>query len=182
MTVDLVIFVSQPVYKLSKFRKWEIDIYVPVFMIQKALSENYQYISLLDWLEKNLHLIFWSKKSTSLICSPLLLSFCIHLAALYTAPPPKCMDSSLLCANQSISDCSKPGSFVHLNCHKFCGLCGQNISSTGFYGKCSYKGKTYTTGEKWFDGCDYECICEDGNLGKYRCNNRYVTIYFLLKF
>lgn len=39
-------------------------------------------------------------------------------------------------------------------------------------GQCSYKGKSYNPGEKWTDGCDYECICEDGASGRYKCYNR----------
>ncbi|XP_053376973.1 uncharacterized protein LOC123528762 [Mercenaria mercenaria] len=97
---------------------------------------------------------------------------CGFCTPLYTIAPPKCSDSSSSCASQSLTDCSKTGSFVQLNCQKFCGLCTANTSSTGYYGKCSYKDKTYNTGEKWLDGCDYECICEDGNTGRYKCNNR----------
>jgi len=51
-------------------------------------------------------------------------------------------------------------------------MCGTNTSLAGYYGQCAYKGKTYATGETWMDGCDYECICEDGDTGKYTCNNR----------
>lgn len=39
-------------------------------------------------------------------------------------------------------------------------------------GMCNYKGKMYQTGEKWLDGCDYECVCRDGNKGDYQCYNR----------
>lgn len=39
-------------------------------------------------------------------------------------------------------------------------------------GMCNYKGKMYQTGEKWTDGCDYECVCRDGNKGDYQCYNR----------
>jgi hypothetical protein len=39
-------------------------------------------------------------------------------------------------------------------------------------GKCHYKGKSYQHGQKWTDGCDYECVCEDGQTGRYKCYNR----------
>ncbi|GFS00172.1 collagen alpha-6(VI) chain [Elysia marginata] len=39
-------------------------------------------------------------------------------------------------------------------------------------GQCFYKGVAYSHGEKWLDGCDYECVCEDGQSGSYRCYNR----------
>ena len=41
--------------------------------------------------------------------------------------------------------------------------------------KCSYKGHVYGPGEKWYDGCDYECVCQDGASGKYQCYNRLVV-------
>ncbi|KAJ8302983.1 hypothetical protein KUTeg_019379 [Tegillarca granosa] len=34
---------------------------------------------------------------------------------------------------------------------------------------CVYKGKSYSQGQRWRDGCDYNCICEDGMTGKYKC-------------
>lgn len=40
-------------------------------------------------------------------------------------------------------------------------------------GMCNYKGKRYQTGEKWVDGCDYECVCNDGSKGTYKCYNRF---------
>lgn len=57
-------------------------------------------------------------------------------------------------------------------------------------GMCNYKGKMYQTGEKWVDGCDYECVCRDGNKGDYQCYNRLeqqnlqysVVLYFLIKY
>jgi hypothetical protein len=42
-------------------------------------------------------------------------------------------------------------------------------------GQCYYRGKSYSTGESWYDGCDYECTCEDGASGRYRCYNRYAA-------
>lgn len=42
-----------------------------------------------------------------------------------------------------------------------------------FVDVCVYKGVPYTQGQKWFDGCDFSCVCEDGSTGVYRCNNRY---------
>lgn len=40
--------------------------------------------------------------------------------------------------------------------------------------KCMYKGRQYVQNEKWVDGCDYECVCEDSSTGFYRCYNRWV--------
>ena len=45
-------------------------------------------------------------------------------------------------------------------------------------------GKTYTTGQKWFDGCDQACICSDGVTGAYSCSDRYVEfrVFFCVFF
>ncbi|GFR69726.1 collagen alpha-6(VI) chain [Elysia marginata] len=40
---------------------------------------------------------------------------------------------------------------------------------------CVYKGQQYTQGQKWYDGCDYACECEDAMQGVYRCDNRCPT-------
>ena len=34
---------------------------------------------------------------------------------------------------------------------------------------CLYKGMVFQKGQKFDDGCDYECECLDDNTGKYRC-------------
>lgn len=39
---------------------------------------------------------------------------------------------------------------------------------------CDYKGMKYTTGQKWQDGCQYDCECIDGSTGQYRCTEKYV--------
>ena len=39
-------------------------------------------------------------------------------------------------------------------------------------GICVYKNKTYTQGQKWSDGCLYNCECTDGNIGKYICKEK----------
>ncbi|XP_060567789.1 mucin-2-like isoform X2 [Ruditapes philippinarum] len=37
---------------------------------------------------------------------------------------------------------------------------------------CVYQGRMYTQGQKWQDGCKYDCICTDGMTGKYECTER----------
>ena len=37
---------------------------------------------------------------------------------------------------------------------------------------CMYKGTQYGQGQRWQDGCDYNCVCEDGKTGKYKCTER----------
>ncbi|GFS00178.1 collagen alpha-4(VI) chain [Elysia marginata] len=41
-------------------------------------------------------------------------------------------------------------------------------SSSGS-GYCFYKNVRYQHGETWEDGCLYNCVCEDGATGSYRC-------------
>lgn len=41
-----------------------------------------------------------------------------------------------------------------------------------FTALCEYKGKQYTTGQKWQDGCQYDCECIDGMSGQYRCTEK----------
>ncbi|KAK7493781.1 hypothetical protein BaRGS_00014922 [Batillaria attramentaria] len=35
---------------------------------------------------------------------------------------------------------------------------------------CVYKNMLYQQGQRWTDGCDFSCVCEDGNTGRYRCS------------
>ncbi|XP_025115701.1 uncharacterized protein LOC112577005 [Pomacea canaliculata] len=65
------------------------------------------------------------------------------------------------------------------NCPRFCGFCGADSATLGFYNKCMYKGRQYVQNEKWVDGCDYECVCEDSSTGFYRCYNRCPVYYDL---
>lgn len=37
---------------------------------------------------------------------------------------------------------------------------------------CVYKGQAYNQGQRWQDGCDFNCICDDGMTGKYTCTAR----------
>ncbi|WAR11992.1 SAS-like protein [Mya arenaria] len=37
---------------------------------------------------------------------------------------------------------------------------------------CVYKGKSYAQGQRWQDGCQYECLCYDAPSGKYSCTDR----------
>lgn len=39
----------------------------------------------------------------------------------------------------------------------------------GLPGYCVYKNKMYRQSERWVDGCDYNCICEDASTGFWRC-------------
>ncbi|XP_060570089.1 uncharacterized protein LOC132728460 isoform X2 [Ruditapes philippinarum] len=54
-----------------------------------------------------------------------------------------------------------PGTFV-----------GQPNATATRVGYCEYKGMHYKQNEQWMDGCDYSCICEDENTGRYKCVDR----------
>ncbi|XP_041376891.1 uncharacterized protein LOC121389362 [Gigantopelta aegis] len=105
--------------------------------------------------------------------------FCGICHPLHTDPPPPCVDKKTDCDKYGSDMCTTFGPWAHDNCMKFCGFCDPNKSSTGYYGQCYYGGKAYSHGEKWEDGCDYQCICEDGKTGRYRCFNKCPVYYDL---
>jgi hypothetical protein len=47
-----------------------------------------------------------------------------------------------------------------------------------FVSVCVYKGKQYNQGQKWQDGCAYDCECVDGNMGQFQCTDKYVVNSF----
>ncbi|XP_033755713.1 kielin/chordin-like protein [Pecten maximus] len=40
---------------------------------------------------------------------------------------------------------------------------------------CIYKGKIYSQGDHWTDGCEYNCTCVDETTGRYNCVNLCAT-------
>ena len=40
---------------------------------------------------------------------------------------------------------------------------------------CVMDGKQYTQGQKWYQGCQKICICNDGKTGAYTCTERFVV-------
>ena len=42
---------------------------------------------------------------------------------------------------------------------------------------CKYNGVAFKQGQRWDDGCDLQCVCEDETTGYYRCNQRLVKYY-----
>ena len=45
-----------------------------------------------------------------------------------------------------------------------------------FADACVYKGRTYARGQRWQDGCDYNCVCENEMTGEYKCTERYCYV------
>ena len=43
-----------------------------------------------------------------------------------------------------------------------------------------YKNSLYQQGQRWSDGCDFTCVCEDGSTGRYRCSPKSVQQSFSL--
>ena len=37
---------------------------------------------------------------------------------------------------------------------------------------CVYNGKSYTQGQRWQDGCQYDCVCVDAMSGNFKCTDR----------
>ena len=63
------------------------------------------------------------------------------------------------------------------NCRESCGYCSPGTQTGGFFNKCSYKGVQYSQGDKWDDGCSYECECTDASTGRYQCYNKCPSYY-----
>ncbi|XP_013410815.1 uncharacterized protein LOC106173996 isoform X2 [Lingula anatina] len=88
-----------------------------------------------------------------------------------TPAPEVCKDTQD-CRGYNIDDCKTYEGFMKTNCKSFCGFCSTNTITGGYFGKCFYKGQTYSQGDKWSDGCEYECECIDGAGAKYQCYNK----------
>ena len=41
-----------------------------------------------------------------------------------------------------------------------------------FSDRCVYNGQAYSQGQKWDDGCDLECFCDNAIYGFYRCSRK----------
>ncbi|RUS89867.1 hypothetical protein EGW08_002397 [Elysia chlorotica] len=100
-----------------------------------------------------------------------------------TAAPP-CVDKIPDCPIYSISVCSGTSShWARENCWRFCGYCSpgslQSSLTSGAVSKCFYKGEEYGQGEKWDDGCVYECECADAETGQYVCYNKCPSFFNL---
>lgn len=52
------------------------------------------------------------------------------------------------------------------------------IFSPGF---CLYKGKQYTQGQTWDDGCEFRCECKDMSTGRYVCSDMLVSTFLIPK-
>ena len=86
-----------------------------------------------------------------------------------TVAPP-CVDKLPDCSVSSCGDSDK--SWAMENCRSFCGYCNPGLQAGGISAMCFYKGAQYRQGEKWDDGCAYECECTDAVSGQYRCFNK----------
>merc|ERR1711874_24945 len=117
----------------------------------------------------------------------------------------QCVDKLPNCASYGDDSCRSPYEKWALeNCPARCNLCSQLIAGGGTAGGntgfnpgsftidpnagvvtgvgaagCYYKGKLYQQGEDWQDGCLYNCTCQDGTNGFYRCVDRCPTYNFL---
>ena len=47
----------------------------------------------------------------------------------------------------------------------------KDLCSLFILGVCIYNGKQYSQGQKWQDGCNYNCECVDANAGTYQCTD-----------
>ncbi|XP_033755705.1 uncharacterized protein LOC117338460 [Pecten maximus] len=66
------------------------------------------------------------------------------------------------------------GDVFAITAHGNCGASLQSTQQTGFTQMsraCIYKGKIYSQGDHWTDGCEYNCTCVDETTGRYNCVN-----------
>jgi len=122
-------------------------------------------------------------------------------------PVGQCVDKLTNCNLYPDNNCRAPYEQWALeNCPKRCNLCSQltagsgsgNVGGTGGTNPgfvtldpstnvitgsagsgCYYNGKIYTQGDNWLDGCQYNCTCENGQTGFYRCVERCPKYNFL---
>ncbi|XP_035826806.1 uncharacterized protein LOC101848762 [Aplysia californica] len=114
----------------------------------------------------------WAQKNCQLTCG-----FCT--TSVPTIPPP-CVDKLPDCPNYDVTSCvGTYKSWAMDNCRKYCGYCAPSAQTGGYFNKCFYKGKQYSQGDKWDDGCAYQCECTDASTGKYDCYNKCPTYYNL---
>ncbi|KAL3859113.1 hypothetical protein ACJMK2_009345 [Sinanodonta woodiana] len=86
---------------------------------------------------------------------------CYNKCPVYYNLPPQCtlvMDSNNCCL-QPI--CNFKPTYSTTN--------GQSLGLLNGVNVCIYKGHKYYQGQTWQDGCDYNCVCQDGNIGMYTC-------------
>ncbi|XP_071091672.1 uncharacterized protein [Haliotis cracherodii] len=93
--------------------------------------------------------------------------------------PAPCVDVLDKCKSYLPTSCLPPyDNWAKTNCRKYCGYCDAK-AVTGYFGTCFYKGSQYKQGQKWEDGCEYECECTDASHGQYNCYNRCPAYYNL---
>ncbi|KAH9515717.1 hypothetical protein Btru_011809 [Bulinus truncatus] len=113
------------------------------------------------------HYVAMAKEQCAKSCG-----YCTTVIPTIPVTPPPCRDTIDNCTNYSTTDCIAFASFFSERCAQMCGLCDVKADTPGFHGMCMYKSKIYGQGEKWYDGCDYECVCTDAAHGKYECVSR----------
>ncbi|XP_060600216.1 uncharacterized protein LOC132753729 isoform X4 [Ruditapes philippinarum] len=95
-------------------------------------------------------------------------------ATSYTTPPP-CIDKDANCVRYPKGTCNdhQYAGWAQDNCAKFCGFCKTNaVPTPGPNDYCVYNGNSYRQGQRWDDGCDLECVCENAQYGFYRCQKK----------
>ncbi|KAK0051441.1 cartilage matrix protein, partial [Biomphalaria pfeifferi] len=113
------------------------------------------------------HYVTMAKENCTKSCG-----YCTTVIPTIPVTPPPCRDTISNCTSYSTADCVAFASFFSERCAQMCGLCDIKAETSGFHGMCMYKSKSYGQGEKWYDGCDYECTCIDAAHGKFECVSR----------
>ncbi|XP_053401477.1 uncharacterized protein LOC123550590 isoform X2 [Mercenaria mercenaria] len=95
-------------------------------------------------------------------------------ATVMTTPPP-CADKDANCVRYPKGTCSdvQYAGWARDNCAKFCGFCDPSaVPTPGPNDVCVYNGNAYRQGQRWDDGCNLECVCENAQYGFYRCQKK----------
>ncbi|KAK3591357.1 hypothetical protein CHS0354_040318 [Potamilus streckersoni] len=86
---------------------------------------------------------------------------CYNKCPVYYNLPPQCtlVTDSNNCCLQPV--CNFKPTYSTTN--------GQSLGILNGVNVCVYQGQKYYQGQTWQDGCEYNCVCQDGNIGMYTC-------------
>ncbi|XP_059141676.1 uncharacterized protein LOC131929464 [Physella acuta] len=113
------------------------------------------------------HYVEMAKTSCARSCG-----YCTTVIPTIPITPPTCVNKLDNCTLYATTDCDAFAAFFSERCQLMCGLCDVRAETPGFHGQCMYKSKAYGQGERWSDGCDYDCVCTDAAHGKFECTSK----------
>ncbi|XP_052786256.1 cell death abnormality protein 1-like, partial [Mya arenaria] len=93
--------------------------------------------------------------------------------ALQVTTPLPCTDKIPNCASYGQATCADANyvAWAHDQCTHYCGFC-DGTPTPGPNDVCIYNGVAYYQGQRWDDGCELECVCDNAAYGFYRCQKK----------